>query len=118
MRRNNLSLYLAVFALVVPFKHVSPQAPAVIPAVMLGTWKLNVAKSYWSGSIRPSKAETTVRSARDGKLHVDNERFAFDGRVLTTHWVGLFDGADYPAGEGQTRAFTLINDYAYDAVTK
>src|SRR5205814_305036 len=85
------------------------QVPDAVPQAMLGTWKLNVAKSMWTGSMRPSQAETHIVAVRDGRVHITTERTSASGQVTRSEWVGLFDGKDYAnAGEGQTLAFTIV----------
>ena len=93
--------------------------PPAAPPEMLGTWTLNVAKSHWTGSIRPSKSETHMYQVKDGHLHITTDRVTADGRTIHSEWIGMFDGKDYPnAGEGQTLALTLIDDLTYDFVAK
>ncbi len=86
---------------------------------MMGTWKLNEAKSKFSPDA--SKSVTVVYEA-DG----DNTKCTIDGvdgkgKPYHNVWVGKFDGKDYPVtgdAEGNTRAIKKINDHKMEATNK
>jgi hypothetical protein len=87
---------------------------------MMGTWKLNEAKSKFSPGA--SKSVTVVYEA-DG----DNTKCTIDGvdgkgKPYHNVWVGKLDGKDYPVtGDtetGNTRAIKKINDHKMEASNK
>jgi len=86
---------------------------------MIGTWKLNEAKSQLSsGSEKNSMvvyevAGDSIKCAIDG---VDGQ-----GKPLHIEWTGKFDGKDYPlTGDpsGDMRAYKKINERTMEGTTK
>src|SRR5437870_113780 len=88
---------------------------------LYGTWKMNAAKSKYSPGPVP-KSNTAKWEASDGgvKLTVDVEPANGENQ----HWEssGKFDGKDNPvtgnSPDGDTVAFSKINDRTYRVVTK
>ncbi|MFZ3265819.1 MAG: hypothetical protein WA172_17565 [Terriglobales bacterium] len=86
---------------------------------MMGTWKLNEAKSKFSPGASKS---ITVAYEADG----DNMKCTIDGvdgtgKPYHNVWVGKFDGKDYPVtgdSEGNTRAVKKINSHTFGATNK
>ena len=64
---------------------------------MVGTWKLNAAKSKFTGSY-VVKSQTDVREATpDGGLKVTREAQLGDGTAVKGSFTVNFDGKEYPA---------------------
>ena len=62
---------------------------------MMGTWKLDEAKSKFSPGA--TKNHTVVYSpAADGMVKVTVDGVNKDGKAEHNEWVGKFDGKDYP----------------------
>jgi|SRR5215469_4662638 len=61
----------------------------------VGTWKLNVAKSKFTGS-QPPKSETRTVVAQDGGMKVTYEGIAADGSPISYVITTNFDGKDSP----------------------
>lgn len=75
---------------------------------MMGTWKLNEAKSKIPAGA-PKSITVTYEAAGDSiKCTIDGT----DGTGKPTHteWTGKFDGKDYPVSDGTTRSVKLVND--------
>jgi hypothetical protein len=87
---------------------------------MIGTWKLNEAKSKFSPGASKSVTVVYVADGDNMKCTIDG----VDGKGKAYHnvWVGKFDGKDYPVtGDtetGNTRAITKINDHKLEASNK
>jgi hypothetical protein len=79
--------------------------------LMMGTWKLNEAKSKLSpGS---AKNHTVVYQTVGTKVRVSVDGTDPDGKPAHNDWIGAFDGKDYPVTGDATqdmRAYTKIND--------
>jgi hypothetical protein len=81
---------------------------------MMGTWKLNEAKS----KIGPGapKNSTVVYEAAGDSVKVTIDGTDKDGKPTHTEWTGKFDGKDYPV-TGDTnqdmRSVTKIDDHTY-----
>jgi len=64
--------------------------------VRLGTWKLNVAKSKFSGGVAV-KSQVDVREALpDGRVQTTRTRELADGKTEKYILVYKYDGRDYP----------------------
>jgi hypothetical protein len=89
---------------------------------LTGTWKQNMAKSkYDPANLAPRSGATKWEAVgADGFKWVADGVDA-QGKPTHTEFSGKFDGKDYPvkgiAGE-DTRAYTRIDDYTYDFVSK
>jgi len=94
---------------------------AQAPETLFGTWKMNPAKSKYSPGPVP-KSNIAKWEASDGgvKLTVDVEPATGEAQ----HWEssGKFDGKDNPvtgnSPDGDTVAFSKINERTYRVVTK
>jgi hypothetical protein len=86
---------------------------------MMGTWKLNEAKSKF-GAGATKNATVTYEAAGDG-VKVTTDGTDGDGKAVHTEWTGKFDGMAYPVtGEanGTTRTYKKINDRALTFMEK
>jgi len=59
-----------------------------------GTWKLNVAKSKFSGAMLSSATRVYAESANGTTL--DQKAVAADGKEMSMHLTIKYDGKDYP----------------------
>jgi len=84
---------------------------------MIGTWKLNEAKSKFSpGS---PKSVTVVYEATGDSIKCTIDGVDGQGKATHTEWTGKFDGKDYPVtGDDTTRSVKLINDHKMDVAVK
>lgn len=86
---------------------------------LMGTWKLNEAKST-IGAGAPKNSTVTYEAAGDS-IKVTIEGTAADGTATRSEWTGKFDGKDYPStgnpGEDM-RSSKLINDHTLHVVSK
>ncbi len=80
---------------------------------MMGTWKLNEAKSKFSPGA--SRSMTVVYEADGDNLKCTIDGVDGKGKPFHNVWVGKFDGKDYPVtGDtvtGDTRSAKKINDH-------
>ena len=85
---------------------------------VMGTWKLNEAKSKFSPGA--SKNTTVVYSNMGDQVKVTTDGTGGDGKPLQTEWVGKFDGKDYPltGDASSTRAYKQINDRTLEITNK
>lgn len=78
-------------------------------SAMMGTWKLNEAKSKFSPGAPKSDTVAYEASGDDVKVTIDG---TFDGQPSHTEWTGKFDGKDYPVtgdSNQSTRGYTKVN---------
>ena len=79
---------------------------------IMGTWKLNEAKSKISPGRR--KNVTVVYMAVGDRVRATDDGVDANGQPFHVEWTGKFDGKDYavtgdPAND--TRAYSLVNDH-------
>jgi hypothetical protein len=72
---------------------------------LVGTWKLNVAKSRFNPGPPLKSGMKKFEAARDG-LKFSGQDLNADGTKLTVQWTAYFDGKDYPI-KGDPNADTL-----------
>lgn len=94
-------------------------APGLASDAMMGTWKLNEAKS----KIAPGapKNSTVVYEAVGDKVKVTIDGTGGDGKPTHNEWTGKFDGKDYPVTgdpNSDMRAFKRMNDHTLTLVVK
>jgi len=86
---------------------------------MMGTWKLNEAKSKLAAG-GPKNESVTYEAAGDN-IKVTIEGAASDGTKTNSEWTGKFDGKEYPStgnpGEDM-RSVKQINDRTIHVVSK
>jgi len=94
------------------------QAPAA--KNMVGTWKLNAAKSAFSPG-PPLKGQIATLTAVDGGLKVVADRVEADGKTTHFEWTAKFDGKDYPVtGDPGRDAVSVkkVDDYTLEITNK
>jgi len=75
---------------------------------MIGTWKLNVAKSKY-GTAQPPQSQTRTVVAQGKGAKITFEGVAADGSKIAYSYSTLYDGADSPvAGVGQANGADTI----------
>jgi hypothetical protein len=116
MKRLLGYLALLVFATVV-------SAPVFAQdAAVLGTWKLNVEKSKFTGS--PAPKELTRKIEADGdSVKYTYSGTAADGSAISYGFTVKFDGKDYPVTGSAPGGFDMIsikriNEHSYEATQK
>jgi hypothetical protein len=87
---------------------------------MMGTWKLNKAKSKITTG---AGNNTTVvyTSAMLGKMKCTVDGVDAKGKPTHNEWTGKFDGKDYPVTGDPTsdgRSYTMVNERTYDIKEK
>jgi len=78
---------------------------------MMGTWKLNEAKSKFGKGA--TKNSTVTYQADGDNIKVTVEGVDATGATTRTEWTGKFDGKDYPdtgGPAGATRSYKKVND--------
>lgn len=86
---------------------------------MMGTWKLNEAKSKFSSGA--SKSVTVVYEAAGDDIKCTIDGVDGQGKPTHTEWTGKFDGKDYPVtgdANQSTRSVKPINDHKMDVDVK
>jgi len=85
---------------------------------VMGTWKLNEAKSKFSPGA--TKNTTVVYAPAGDQVKVTTDGTTGDGKPVQTEWTGKFDGKDYPlAGDpSSTRSYKKINDHTLELTNK
>ena len=80
---------------------------------LVGTWKLNEAKSHIPAGA--TKTNTVTYEPQGDSFKVTTDGMASDGTTPThTEWTGKFDGKDYPMSGSpteDTRTYTQVNDH-------
>ena len=116
--RSHTRAWVATWLLVV-LPGAAPWAQAA--EAWAGVWKLNVERSKYDLTPAPRSGVTTLELTPDGwRLTADG----IDARGLPTRADTRvrFDGRDYPIGAAAnvivTWAFSKIDDYTYEMVTK
>src|SRR5436190_7501454 len=97
---------------------VLAQAPAA--KNMVGTWKLDTAKSKYSPGPTP-KSQIATLSAADGGMKVVSDRVEADGKTVHFEWTAKFDGKDYSVtGDPSRDAVSVkkVDDYTLDITNK
>jgi hypothetical protein len=89
---------------------------------LLGTWKLNVAKSKYTGSPMPKEMTRTVETAGDSVKYT-YAGTAADGSSISYSFTVKYDGKDYPMtgtapGGIDMIAIKRINSNTYEATQK
>jgi len=86
---------------------------------MMGTWKLNEAKSKLGAGA--AKNTTVVYEASGDSIKCTIDGTDRDGKPTHNEWTGKFDGKDYPlSGDSgaDMRAYKKINDRTFEGYTK
>jgi hypothetical protein len=86
---------------------------------MMGTWKLNEAKSKLAAG-GPKNNTVTYEAAGDS-IKVTIEGTAPDGTALHSEWTGKFDGKDYPSTGNPNedmRSSKQIDDHTLHVTSK
>src|SRR3981081_551087 len=116
MRRTSMAFgVLFMLATGVQFAQVTPAGNP-----MLGTWKLDPAKSTFSPGPAP-KGQTAKLEAVDGGMKVVSDRIETDGKTTHFEWTAKFDGKDYPVkGDPARDAVSVkkIDDYNLESSNK
>jgi hypothetical protein len=95
---------------------------AQVPAAknMVGTWKLDPAKSKYSPGPTP-KSQVATLEAAEGGMKVVSDRVEADGKTTHFEWTAKFDGKDYPVkGDPGRDAVSVkkVDDYTLDITNK
>ncbi len=86
---------------------------------MMGTWKLNEAKSKFGPSA--TKSVTVVYEAAGDSMKCTIDGVDGQGKPTHTEWTGKFDGKDYPVTgdpNQSTRSVKPVNDHKMDVDVK
>ena len=89
MKRFSVFASVAVLAVLLPGLLPAQSDPEV------GTWKLNLAKSTYSGTPAPKSVTTTIEAQGAG-FKVGNDGVAADGSHITYGFTAAYDGKDVP----------------------
>ena len=90
-RRTFVIALLSVLTTAVAVLCASP-----VPKTVLGTWKLNVAKSTFEGVPPPQSQTRVYQDWGGGLVHVTFEGIDAQGKRTVTNFVARYDGRDYP----------------------
>ena len=86
---------------------------------VVGTWKLNVAKSKFSGTA-PKSATRVYAESADGTT-LDQKIVSADGKEMSMHVIIKYDGKDYPVtgnSDGDSVAGKVIDAHTTDFMIK
>src|SRR6266403_2366559 len=86
---------LFIASLLFVFCSVVLLAQAAAAKNMVGTWKLDPAKSKYSPGPTP-KSQIAKLEAVEGGMKVVSDRVEADGKNTHFEWTAKFDGKDYP----------------------
>jgi len=116
MRRQHMKTRSMVISLVTCFVALTW---CFAQDAMMGTWKLNEAKSkIGTGS---SKNNTVVIEASGENVKVTMDGVDATGKPTHSEWTGKFDGKDYPVTgdtNSDTRAYKKIDDHTVEVTVK
>jgi hypothetical protein len=90
------------------------------PKQMLGTWKVNIAKSTYPGPA-PKSQVSIWEALPDGQVKNSNDTVDAKGQSTHSEILVKFDGTDIPlkgAATPTTRAYKRIDDRNFEYVTK
>lgn len=93
-------------------------AIGIAASPQIGSWKLNEAKSKFSGV---AKNTLVVYTEAGDSVKVAIDGIDADGKAFHSEWMGKFDGKDYPVtGDSSTdaRSYTVINANTLAFTTK
>lgn len=85
-------ILVAVFVFLCSLAALAADGPS---KAMLGTWKLDTAKSKYSPGPVP-KSQVAKLEEVDGALKTVSDRVEADGKMTHFEWTAQFDGKDYP----------------------
>jgi hypothetical protein len=86
---------------------------------MMGTWKLNEAKSKLAAGTPKNNTVTYEAAGDDIKVTIDG--VAADGTPVHSEWTGKFDGKDYPSTGNPNedmRSSKQIDDHTLHVTSK
>jgi hypothetical protein len=86
---------------------------------MMGTWKLNEAKSKLTAGAPKNNTVTYEAAGDDIKVTIDG--VAADGTPVHSEWTGKFDGKDYPSTGNPNedmRSSKQIDDHTFHVTSK
>ena len=86
---------------------------------IMGTWKLNEAKSKLSPGA--AKNSTVVYEAVGDQVKITIDGTDADGKPIHNEWTGKFDGKDYPVTgdpNSDMRALKQVNDHTWTLTVK
>ncbi|HEY7113392.1 MAG TPA: hypothetical protein VIA45_10715 [Thermoanaerobaculia bacterium] len=107
----------AILASVGSFLAVAALSLAADP--MMGTWKLNAAKSKYAAGATMNDTVTYTMAGDMVKCTVDGKDK--DGKATHSEWTGKFDGKDYAVtgdATSDTRAYTKVDSDNYTMTIK
>jgi hypothetical protein len=87
--------------------------------LMMGTWKLNEAKSKLSPGA--ARNHTVIYTAVGSRVRVTVDGTDPNGKPTHNEWIGAFDGKDYPVtGDpgSDLRSYTKIDDHTMSFTLK
>jgi hypothetical protein len=117
MKSLSIFVSLAVLALIVPGLLTAQTDPAI------GTWKLNLAKSKYSGAPAPKSLTTTIEAAGAG-YKTTSEGVTSDGSRIAYSYTATLDGKESPMtgtgtpNGGDTISLTKTGPNSLDATLK
>lgn len=85
---------------------------------LIGTWKLNEAKSKISPGA--PKSVTVVYEAAGDSMKCTIDGVDGEGKPTHSEWTGKFDGKDYPVtgDTNNSRSVKMVNEHSYKVATK
>src|SRR5215510_12005607 len=87
--------------------------------LMMGTWKLNEARSKISPGA--AKNSSVVYEAVGDQVKITIDGTDADGKPIHNEWTGKFDGKDYPVTgdpNSDMRALKQVNDHTWTLTVK
>lgn len=84
---------------------------STIDSSIMGTWKLNEAKSKFGDGA--TRSHTVIYQADGDNVKVTVDGIDATGATTHSEWTGKFDGKEYPATggpAGATRSYKKVND--------
>lgn len=119
MRRVTCSVAFAVAVLLGFDVVVHTQAPG---SMLLGTWKINIAKSKYNPASGAPKSGTSKFELVQGGIKNTTDGVSAQGTPTHTELTFNFDGKDVPVmgatSPNTTRAWKRIDDYNYEFADK
>ena len=105
-----LALVVVLFDVPAHAQEARRDAREIAPEALIGTWKLNVARSTYTGGRAPKSQVRNFDYTRDGMILLHAVTVSADGNTGSHHWAVTLDGVEHPEyirGQGSTAA-TLI----------
>ena len=115
MNRSRLTFCVAAFLVVLGLSTAANAADNLV-----GSWKLNLAKSTYSPGPAPQSIVAKFETVPGG-IKETHDRVEADGTKIHFEWIAIYDGKDYPVKGDPSRdsgSIRRIDDYTVEIINR